>query len=364
MADQSLTEEYHNTKGDRYVPQTVDFANMGSVKAYYGELFLLLHILAFMCCFPLTRRPNILKPLAVLSTGCCFVMCLTALPVLCLFFWSATFPYPGDLPGVNVIRMNGCLFGVIQYGSMLFLFVFGTTKAGLDEFIRSLKVIRDLNKSRFGKEPRVKLCIVKLVAVVHFFYIYFGFLLIVGGIIHTGYSDFYHQVYAPFLKDTMTYYTYFFAVFPVSMSMIGAWVITPFIFGITMILVRREIDVFCANLTQQRSISFGSHFIDKLRQDYEAMLQLIDMTSRIWSPYYGMVTFCNLASAVFLAFNAFYPELDGMSFVNFIQAILGVFVLTSLAIFMNSGVSANAWLSVLLFVRFHLFHTKAVRSSQ
>ena len=314
---------------------------MASAKAYYGELFLLLHILAVMCCFPLTHRPNTLKPLVVISTACCFLMCLAAFPVLCLLFWSATFPYPDGLSGVNVIRMNGCLFGVVQYGSMLFLFVIGTRKRGLEEYINSLKIIRDINNCRIGKEPRILLSVLKLVAVVHLFYICSAFLLLAGDIFSTEFSEIYHEVYAPFLNDARTYNTYIFSVYPIYLSMFAAWVVTPFLFGTTMILVRREIDVFCANVTQQRSIVFESRSIDKLQQDYEAMLHLIDVTSRIWSPYYGMVTFCNIASAVFLAFNAFYPKLDGLSLQNFIQALLGIFALTGLAIFMNAGVGMD-----------------------
>ena len=227
----------------------------------------------------------------------------------------------------------------MQYGSMLFLFATGMAESGIHKYFKSMKIVRDMNSSRTGKEPHVIVRLLSFGATVCPLCLCIAYVLVPGGIISNEEGEFYHSVYGPIFDNVTTYYTVFYSTSPIGVSMIAALSITPFIFGITMVLVRREINVFCRNLLLHRGMLIHQHFLQKLRQNYEIMFNLVEVTSRIWSPYYGMMTFCNVASAIFLGFNAFYPSFDVSSLQNFAQAVFNIFALTSVAIFMNTGVS-------------------------
>ena len=86
----------------------------------------------------------------------------------------------------------------------------------------------------------------------------------------------------------------------------------------------------------------SSRFLDKLRREHESLLTLISVISKIFSPLYSFSIVCRLSSAVFLGFNAFYPDFEPMSLMYFEVDVLNLVLLTTVAIYINAGVSHSS----------------------
>ena len=247
-------------------------------------------------------------------------------------------------PGVRILRVNGCLTGILQAGTLVFLCAFGIREDGLHRYLITLKRIRNQIKPRPGKEPRL---IFKLLAVISAVYIVimgFCVLFLFSGLIPNTFSHYYREVFTPSVQSDTMYQVYTFSTSPFLVAIGAGSGMAQSILVASVIMVRREITVFCKNLEQFEPRLMKSQFLDELRREHESLLTLVSTTSNIFSPFYSFSIACRLTSAVFLGFNTFYPNFEPMSFVYFEVDVLSLVVLTAVAIYNNAGVSQRSYI--------------------
>ena len=312
---------------------------MGGAGEYYMEIRCLLYMAACIACFPLYRRPGTRRSIAWLSTIICIITNFVSVGFVCVLIWNMTLQIPPDKPEIRVLRINGCLMGTAQAGALVFMSVIGIRKDGLHQFIITLKRIRNQIKSRPGKEPRHIITTLNILAAIYIVIFSFSTLLLTTGVPPNAFSRFYKETFTSFIQNDDIYEIYAFATYPLELVVNVGSGLVPFIFMATATLVRRETNIFCEVLLKYEPRLMTSVFLEETRQNHESLLTLISVTSRVFSPFYSISMVCHLSSSVFLGFYAFYPALDPMALIYYSIDIMNLIGLTSIAIYVNAGVS-------------------------
>ena len=178
------------------------------------ELRCLVYMTACMASFPLYRRPETGRSVVCLTTMSCIITSIAAVGIVATSIWNVTLPQPFDDPGVRVLRINGCLTGIIEAGSLLFLCVFGIRKDGLHRYLITLKKIRNVNKPRPSKEPRLIFKLLDIIAAVYIVTMGFCVLFLFTGLIPNDFSHFYRSVFAPSFQTYAMFQVYAFSASP------------------------------------------------------------------------------------------------------------------------------------------------------
>ena len=303
------------------------------------ELRCLLYMAACLASFPLYRRPGTWRSVAWLSTVTCIITSFAYVCLACVFIWNITLPNPPDKPEIRVARINGSLTGVKQAAALVFLSVIGIRKDGLHHFLITVKKIRNHGKPRHGKEPRLIINILNAYALLHIVMMGFASFFLFTGLLPTEFSSYYKSTFASFTHSEDNLKLYMFSKSPLEFFASSGAGLAILIFMTSVIIFRREINVFCENLENYAPQQITSSFLEEVCNDHEYLLLLMSVTSRIFSPYYSFSLAACLSSAAFLGFNAFYPIVDSMSLVYFMVVVLEMTVLTAVSIYANAGVS-------------------------
>ena len=323
---------------------------MCGAREYYMELRCLLYMAACLASFPLYRRPGTWRCVAWLSTVTCIITSFAYVCLACVFIWNATLPSPPDKPEVRVARITGSLTGVKQAGVLVFLSVIGIRKDGLHHFLVTLKKIRNHGKPRSGKEPRLMINILNIYAVIHIVMIGFVAFFLSNGLLPNEFSFYYKSTFASFTHSEDDFKLYMFSKSPLELVASSGAGLAILIFMTSVLIVRREISVFCETLENYMPQQITSSLLEEIYNDHEFLLALVSATSRIFSPFYSFSLACCLSSAAFLGFNAFYPIVHPMSLVYFMVVFLEMTVLTAVSIYANAGVSVFFILVVFIYV--------------
>ena len=303
------------------------------------ELRCLLYMAACLASFPLYQRPGTWRSIAWFSTIICIITSFAYLGLACVFIWNATLPNTPNEPDVVISRINGCFTAVKQAGVQVFLLIIGIRKDGLHHFLIILKKIRNQMKPRPGKEPRLVIQILNIYAVIYIVMMCFLVFFLFSGLLPTQLSSHYKDIFASFINSEVNFKVYLFSKSPFEWVASSGAGLAILIFMTSVLIVRREINVFCENLENYTPHQITSSLLEEICNDHESLLVLMSVTSRIFSPFYSLSLGCCLSSAAFLGFNAFYPIADLLSLAYFAIVVLELIILTVVAIYNNEGVS-------------------------
>ena len=312
---------------------------MGEAKAYYMELRYFLYMAACVAAFPLYRRPGTWRSVAWFSTIFCIIISFVSVCHVFVLIWIATLAVPPDRPGLLILRINGCLTGIVQSGALVFLSVFGIRKYGLHNFIVTLKGIRNQNKPRPAKDLRRIIKMLNALAVLHIAVMSIFVLFLNNGFLSSRFSHLYKDLFASFIHSEAHFKIYTFSKLPFEFAAAVGSGLVLYIFMTSVLMVRKEIEIFCQNLEKHQSSLLTSGLFEQVRRDHASLLTLISVTSKIFSPFYSVVTACRLSSAVLIGYNAFYPKFQPLILMHSGYDLVDLIVLTGAAIYLNAGVS-------------------------
>ena len=312
---------------------------MGGAREYYMELRCLLYMAACMASFPLYRRRGTRRSIAWISTIICMITSFASVGMVFVLIWNTTLPTPSDNPGTRILRINGCLTGIVQATSLVFLSTIGIRKDGLHCFMLTLKEIRKQIKPRPSKESRVIFKIVNILAVIHLAALWVFVSFVNSGILPSDFADIYKKVFASFMHTEANFRLYMLVKSPFEIAASFGPGLLLYLFVTSAIMARREITLFDKKLGNLEPRLMTSLFLEEIHQNHESLLTLVSVTARIFSPYYSLVIACRLSSAVLVGFNAFYPKWQPTLLLFMDGDFLDLIVLNAVAIYINSGVS-------------------------
>ena len=253
---------------------------MSEARSYYMELRCLLYMAACVASFPLYRRPRTWRSIAWLSIIACIIINLAYVGLVCVFIWNATLPNPLDKPEVSALSISVCITAVKQAGVLVSLSIIGIRKDGLHHFLVTLKKIRNQVKPRPGKEPHLIFKLLNIYAAIYIVMMGFVAFFVFSGIIPNKISFYYKDIFASFIHTEANFKLYIFIKSPLEwVASIGAG-LAIMIFMTSVVMVRREINVFCENLKKYSPWQMTSSLLGEVYNDHESLLVLLSVTSR------------------------------------------------------------------------------------
>ena len=299
---------HRGTRGIHFDISYCRFQN--EAEAYYGKLRFLVYMSSMLGNMPIVHKPHSTAVLVWMSAFYCIFIMVAGHVLLALSIWNTTISTGSTEWSVVVLRIAGCLQLVITVATHIHIFIYGFRRNGLNTLLKSIRHIQTCNLPRPPRETGNKITIINIGTVI--FSCIFTVQYVLYGVEGLPMAEFYRQFQYAYTSSGFSYIITFFATSPVCLALYTGYITTVGIFLLTLILITDEMELFACNFKDASRSRFEKISLSELANIYDALTDVCDLVSSLWSPWYSFCTCIMVPSICFIGYNAVFP-FDAMS---------------------------------------------------